>query len=203
MLVKYKPAKNFRGWPFVNWQSELMFRDYRRLLLRCGNPADPTDDFTIPETPCTTGASTQLVYGFEPSGWPGSDTSTRPDPERTTTMTGAPVSRRRPVPRRPPPFSALIVHAVRVLALRLQGNYDRAQDPSTARFRSGSASSSCSASTPCTPVKVQHASHQDPGPGARRQPMPPGQTQLNVCATIPDLGTWSRRSAGHVTVTTS
>ena len=62
LKVKWRPAVNEGGWPFLMWQSEIMARDYR------------TDGFfsdaggTVIDLPATTlhdwGFYTQLLYGF-------------------------------------------------------------------------------------------------------------------------------------------
>jgi len=60
LVVKWRPADNFRGWPFVTWQSEFIGRNYQAAA------ADPMD------LPATTlhdvGFYTQLLYGFR-YGW--------------------------------------------------------------------------------------------------------------------------------------
>jgi hypothetical protein len=67
LLVKYKPVNNFRGWPFLAWQSEIMFRDYRADgFFDEVDPLDPTDDVLIPgDTLHDWGFYTQLLYAFE------------------------------------------------------------------------------------------------------------------------------------------
>ena len=68
LLVKWKPVQNFRGWPFVNWQSEVMYRDYHAdSFFDEGDPLNPFDDVVIPSDGLHDwGFYTQLLYGFEP-----------------------------------------------------------------------------------------------------------------------------------------
>lgn len=54
LLVKWRPTNNFRGWPFLKWESEFLKRDYN---------ADETIDFPE-ETLRDWGFYTQLLYGF-------------------------------------------------------------------------------------------------------------------------------------------
>ncbi|HEV7730518.1 MAG TPA: hypothetical protein VGR62_00085 [Candidatus Binatia bacterium] len=63
LVAKWRPVDNFRGWPFVIWQSEVMARNYR---------AGAVDDAQFGNLPSTTlhdwGLYTQLLYGFH-YGW--------------------------------------------------------------------------------------------------------------------------------------
>ncbi len=58
--IKWRPLSNFRGWPFVMWQTEIIHRDFEADSF----PADalPSDELH------DVGGYTQLVYGFRP-GW--------------------------------------------------------------------------------------------------------------------------------------
>lgn len=65
LVVKWRPADNFRGWPFLVWQSEIMERDYRANAHRHEyEPPLPGD--TLHDL----GLYTQLLYGFR-HGWSG------------------------------------------------------------------------------------------------------------------------------------
>ena len=60
LKLRWRPANNFRGWPFFLWQSEVMARDYT---------ADRNDMFDLPrETLRDWGLYTQALYGFY-YGW--------------------------------------------------------------------------------------------------------------------------------------
>lgn len=62
--LKWRPAHNDRGWPFVVWQSEIMARDYD-----AGAVNDPSAGISLPEaTLHDWGFYTQALYGFTP-GW--------------------------------------------------------------------------------------------------------------------------------------
>lgn len=63
LKVKWRPANNESGWPFLLWQSEIMARDYK------ADTFFSTDD-TITGIPSQTlhdwGFYTQILYGFKP-----------------------------------------------------------------------------------------------------------------------------------------
>lgn len=42
--LKWRPVDNFRGWPFLLWQSEVMKRDYTAEPFLAGTAVDPDDD---------------------------------------------------------------------------------------------------------------------------------------------------------------
>lgn len=59
VITKWRPARNFRGWPFLLWQSEIMKRDYKV------DQSDP--NFEPGETDDSLrdwGLYTELLYGF-------------------------------------------------------------------------------------------------------------------------------------------
>lgn len=60
LLTKWRPAQNFRGWPFLIWQTEIMNRDYK---------VDPSNPNFVPgETDDRLrdwGLYTELLYGFK------------------------------------------------------------------------------------------------------------------------------------------
>jgi hypothetical protein len=63
LKVRWRPANNFRGWPFLLWESELMQRNFK------ADSFDGTDSAGNPRTlPAQTlydwGLYTQLLYGF-------------------------------------------------------------------------------------------------------------------------------------------
>jgi hypothetical protein len=59
VVVKWRPAQNFRGWPFVTWQSEVMRRDFEAAAV-----PDPRLTTTLHDW----GLYTQLLWGFR-YGW--------------------------------------------------------------------------------------------------------------------------------------
>jgi len=67
MKWKWRPANNFRGWPFLTWQTEIMQRDFR--ADRFVDDSNPDDIVTFPRTTLHDwGLYTQLLYGFR-YGW--------------------------------------------------------------------------------------------------------------------------------------
>ena len=114
-VVKWRPATNFRGWPFLSWETEMMNRDF---------DADAVRALSLPRTTLNDwGLYTQLLYGFT-YGWAagvryeyatGSGQSVggrANDPFRDDRQRVAPL-----LSWRPTEFSRL----------RLQYNYDQAQ----------------------------------------------------------------------------
>ncbi len=61
LFYKWKPANAEGGWPFVKWQSEVMYRRFE-----AGQGLD--DAFPVAETFDDWGAYSQVVWGFE-KGW--------------------------------------------------------------------------------------------------------------------------------------
>jgi hypothetical protein len=60
LVAKWRPATNFRGWPFLIWESEVMKRDYE-----AGAVFDEAGINTLPAaTLHDWGLYTQLLYGF-------------------------------------------------------------------------------------------------------------------------------------------
>jgi hypothetical protein len=67
LVVKWRPATNVRGWPFLLWESEIMQRDYQADAFF--DDADPDDVVDLSaETLRDWGFYSQLLYGFVP-GW--------------------------------------------------------------------------------------------------------------------------------------
>lgn len=60
LITKWRPAQNFRGWPFFIWQSEIMKRDYQvdqsNPNFEPGETDDSLEDW---------GLYTELLYGFK------------------------------------------------------------------------------------------------------------------------------------------
>jgi hypothetical protein len=64
---RWRPANNFRGWPFVLWQTEIMQRDFK--ADRFVDDSNPDEIITLPgRTLHDWGLYTQLLYGFQ-YGW--------------------------------------------------------------------------------------------------------------------------------------
>jgi hypothetical protein len=116
LVVKWRPANNFRGWPFLVWQSEIMHRDYRANAHRDEGETLPGD--TLHDL----GLYTQLLWGFRyrwaggfryeyATGWGDSVGGRAADPMRDDRHRLAPL-----LVYRPTEFSRL----------RLQYNFDRA-----------------------------------------------------------------------------
>jgi hypothetical protein len=127
LLVRWRPTINFRGWPYVEWQTEIMRRDYKADDFsgedELGNPI-----FIASDTLHDWGLYTQLLYGFS-YGWAaglryefatGSGSNVDAD--------GNPVSRDtdpfRSDRHRVSPL--LVFHPTEFSRLRLQYNYDHA-----------------------------------------------------------------------------
>lgn len=65
LKVKWRPADNFRGWPFVKWQTEVMYRAYETEMVSPSE--DPDLDADLPaETLEDWGLYSQLLWGFKP-----------------------------------------------------------------------------------------------------------------------------------------
>jgi hypothetical protein len=57
-VVKWRPSDNFRGWPFLSWETEVMARDFDADAVRRA-------DLALPSTTLHDwGLYTQLLYGF-------------------------------------------------------------------------------------------------------------------------------------------
>lgn len=64
LTVKWRPSSNFRGWPYVTWQSEVMARDFKADAVR-----DPAEQLDLPGTTLDDwGLYSQLLWGFR-YGW--------------------------------------------------------------------------------------------------------------------------------------
>lgn len=67
MKWRWRPANNFRGWPFLVWQTEVMQRDFT--ADRFTDDSNPNEILTFPRrTLHDWGLYTQLLYGFR-YGW--------------------------------------------------------------------------------------------------------------------------------------
>ena len=68
MKWRWRPVNNFRGWPFLTWQTEIMQRDFRADRFIHVNEENG-DVFTLPgRTLHDWGLYSQLLYGFH-YGW--------------------------------------------------------------------------------------------------------------------------------------
>ncbi len=65
---KWRPAQNQRGWPFLHWESEFMYREYTAdNFTDLGDPADPLDDVILSGTDLRDwGFYSQLLCGCKP-----------------------------------------------------------------------------------------------------------------------------------------
>ncbi|MEK6599052.1 MAG: TonB-dependent receptor [Deltaproteobacteria bacterium] len=63
LVVKWRPADNVRGWPFLVFESEVMKRDYKAAAFF--NYSNPSNNLPA-ETLKDLGLYTQLLYGFTP-----------------------------------------------------------------------------------------------------------------------------------------
>lgn len=70
LLLKWRPSDHFRGWPFVAWQSEVMYRSYTADdFFDARDPADPLDDLFIRGDRLEDwGFYSQVLWGFS-HGW--------------------------------------------------------------------------------------------------------------------------------------
>jgi hypothetical protein len=77
LVVKWRPEKNYQGWPFLLFEAEIMGRRFRadRSFFTPGNPGDPEADPPIAPTPDVFipgrvirdwGFYAQLLWGFKP-----------------------------------------------------------------------------------------------------------------------------------------
>jgi hypothetical protein len=124
LKLTWRPVNNFRGWPFVLWQSEAMKRDYR--ADRFFDDSDPDNIIDLPRSTLRDyGFYTQALYGFT-YGWAAG--------LRYEYATGSGESVLSFDGRRNDPFrddrhrvSPLLVwHPSEFSRIRLQYNYDRA-----------------------------------------------------------------------------
>lgn len=69
MKWRWRPTNNFRGWPFLTWQTEIMQRDYKAARFVHFDEEIPENSFTLPgRTLHDWGLYSQLLYGFS-YGW--------------------------------------------------------------------------------------------------------------------------------------
>jgi hypothetical protein len=69
MKWRWRPANNFRGWPFVVWQTEIMQRDFKADRFIQSDEETPDEVVTLPgRTLHDWGLYTQFLYGFR-YGW--------------------------------------------------------------------------------------------------------------------------------------
>jgi len=124
LKLTWRPTNNFRGWPFVLWQSEAMKRDYR--ADRFFDDSNPDNIIDLPRATLRDyGFYTQALYGFT-YGWAAG--------LRYEYATGSGESVLSFDGRRNDPFrddrhrvSPLLVwHPSEFSRIRLQYNYDRA-----------------------------------------------------------------------------
>jgi hypothetical protein len=131
LKLKWRPVNNFRGWPFLLLQSEIMGRDYR-----ADNFFDPLSGISLPSATLKDwGFYTQLLYGFRTNwaaGIRGEYVSGGGNSVDVDFLTGTVT----PVRRNSDPFrnnryriSPLLVWQLTEFSrFRLQYNYDRHSD---------------------------------------------------------------------------
>lgn len=127
LLVRWRPTNNFRGWPFLAWQTEIMGRTYEAASFSGEDTAGNT--ISIPAATLNDwGLYTQLLYGFS-YGWAaGLRGEFGTGSGDTVDADGNPVSRETD-PFRSNRFRIsplLIYHVTEFSRLRLQYNYDHA-----------------------------------------------------------------------------
>jgi outer membrane receptor protein involved in Fe transport len=68
LVVKWRPARNYQGWPFLLWESEIMNRVYRAdSFFQAGDAGAGIPDISLPaKTLRDWGLYTQLLWGFRP-----------------------------------------------------------------------------------------------------------------------------------------
>jgi hypothetical protein len=64
-LLRWRPTNSFRGWPFVSWQTELMYRAYETEMVTTAEDPDLNEDLPT-ETLRDWGLYTQTMWGFRP-----------------------------------------------------------------------------------------------------------------------------------------
>ena len=142
LVVKWRPEKNYQGWPFLLLEAEIMGRRFRadRSFFTPGEPGDPEADPPIPSTPDVFipgkvlrdwGFYTQLLWGFYPRwalGVRGEYASGGGNDISFDSATGTAL----PAPRSTDPFRdnryrlspLLVFHPSEFSRLRLQYNHD-------------------------------------------------------------------------------
>lgn len=68
LTVKWRPKDNQQGWPFVIWESEVMYRNYiADNFVDSRDPVDPLDDIVLAGEPLHDwGFYTQVLHGCKP-----------------------------------------------------------------------------------------------------------------------------------------
>jgi hypothetical protein len=125
LKVRWRPTDNFRGWPFVLWQSEIMQRDYT--ADRFFDNHDPDRIIDMPrETLRDWGFYTQALYGFQ-YGWAGGLRYEYASGSGASVLTfnGRDADPFRDDRHRISPL--LVWHPSEFSRIRLQYNYDRAE----------------------------------------------------------------------------
>jgi hypothetical protein len=129
LKVGWRPERNFRGWPFLRWQTEFLHRDYTAAVFQ-GTITDAEGNDQEVDLPKQTlrdwGIYSQLLYGFAyrwAAGWrfeyaSGSKASVLLDGGRDADPFRADRLRLSPL---------LVWYASEFARLRLQYNYDRAE----------------------------------------------------------------------------
>ncbi|ETX00358.1 MAG: hypothetical protein ETSY1_11555 [Candidatus Entotheonella factor] len=67
LKMTWRPARNFRGWPFLKWQSEFMWRDYKADDFQAEEPDEAIQQLDSDHLRGY-GFYSQLLYGFR-HGW--------------------------------------------------------------------------------------------------------------------------------------
>lgn len=117
--LRWRPQANFRGWPFLLWQTEILGRSYEAAAYDDGTTVLPS------ETLEDAGGYTQVLYGFHP-GWAVGARYEYASGSGRSTVDGVSESREDdPTRDDRQRFSPLLVwHPTHFSRLRLQYNYD-------------------------------------------------------------------------------
>ena len=123
LKVRWRPKRNFRGWPFLLWQTEILGRSYDASASN-----DPGGPVLPGETLEDYGGYTQLLWGFRP-GWAAGLRYELATARGDSTIDDALVNHNEdPVRDDRQRFSPLLVwHPTHFSRLRLQYNYDHAR----------------------------------------------------------------------------
>jgi hypothetical protein len=123
LKVRWRPRSNFRGWPFLLWQTEILGRSYDAAA-----STDPAGPLLPKDTLEDFGGYTQILWGFRP-GWAAGARYEYASASGDSTIDDVLESHDDdPLRDERHRFSPLLVwHPTHFSRLRLQYNYDRAR----------------------------------------------------------------------------